>query len=75
VLYCCAVVQGPKKTVRMNYANEVKLFGKWSYEGVSLGDISLEDFIAVKPKDMVYLPHTGACIGAFCRLMQVPPAA
>jgi len=42
----------------MNYANEVKLFGKWSYEGVSLGDISLEDFIAVKPKDMVYLPHT-----------------
>jgi small subunit ribosomal protein S5e len=40
------------------YANEVKLFGKWSYEGVSLDDISLEDFIAVKPKDQVYLPHT-----------------
>lgn len=37
---------------------ETKLFGKWSYEGVSLGDISLEDFIAVKAKDAVYLPHT-----------------
>lgn len=42
----------------MSYATDIKLFGKWSYEGVSLGDISLEDFIAIKPKDQVYLPHT-----------------
>lgn len=41
-----------------SYANEVRLFGKWSYEGINLGDISLEDFVAVKSKDMVYLPHT-----------------
>jgi small subunit ribosomal protein S5e len=40
------------------YANEVRLFGKWTYEGVTLDDISLEDFIAVKAKDQVYLPHT-----------------
>jgi len=52
------MVNPARSKIRMNYANEVKLFGKWSYEGVSLGDISLEDFIAVKPKDMVYLPHT-----------------
>jgi small subunit ribosomal protein S5e len=37
---------------------EVKLFGKWSYEGIALGDVSLEDFIAVKAKDAVFLPHT-----------------
>lgn len=42
----------------MAYASEVKLFGKWSYEGLLLGDISLEDFVAIKPKDQVYLPHT-----------------
>ena len=39
-------------------AQEVKLFGKWSYEGVSVGDITLEDFIALKPKDHVFIPHT-----------------
>lgn len=42
------------------YADDVKLFGKWSYEGLNLNDISLEDYIAVKAKDVVYLPHTGA---------------
>lgn len=41
------------------YANQVKLFGKWSYEEVALDDISLEDFIAVKAKDSVFVPHTG----------------
>jgi small subunit ribosomal protein S5e len=39
-------------------ANELKLFGKWSYEGLTVGDISVEDFIALKPKDHVYVPHT-----------------
>ena len=34
-------------------ANEIKLFGKWAYEGVTVGDLSVEDFIALKPKDHV----------------------
>lgn len=41
-----------------NYANEVKLFGKWTYDGVQVNDISVDDFIAVKAKDQVYVPHT-----------------
>ena len=36
-------------------ANEIKLFGKWGYEGVTVGDLSVEDFIALKPKDHVSL--------------------
>ena len=39
-------------------ATEVKLFGKWSFEDVECNDISLEDYIAVKPKYATYLPHT-----------------
>merc|ERR1711906_74831 len=39
-------------------ANEVKLFGKWSFQDVEVNDISLEDYIAVKPKFATYLPHT-----------------
>jgi len=37
---------------------DVKLFGKYSYEDVEVNDISLEDYIAVKPKFAVYVPHT-----------------
>jgi len=37
---------------------QIKLFRKWSYDDVSVDDISLEDYIAVKPKFAVYLPHT-----------------
>merc|ERR1712100_466800 len=36
----------------------IKLFRKWSYDDVTVDDISLEDYIAVKPKYAVYLPHT-----------------
>ncbi|GBF94325.1 40S ribosomal protein S5 [Raphidocelis subcapitata] len=39
-------------------AAEIKLFGKWSFEDVEVTDISLEDYIAVKPKFAVYVPHT-----------------
>jgi len=39
-------------------ANETKLFGKWSFEDVEVTDISLEDYIAVKPKFAVSIPHT-----------------
>merc|ERR1712227_82529 len=34
-----------------NYASEVKLFGRWSFEDVEVKDISLEDYIACKPKN------------------------
>ncbi len=35
---------------------EIRLFGKWSYEGVEVRDPSLKRYISLKP---VYLPHTG----------------
>ncbi|WP_428727271.1 30S ribosomal protein S7 [Thermogladius sp.] len=35
---------------------EIKLFGKWSYDGVVVRDPSLKRYISLKP---VYLPHTG----------------
>jgi len=37
---------------------DVKLFGKWSFDDVEVNDIALEDYIAVKPKFAVYVPHT-----------------
>merc|ERR1712023_249268 len=38
---------------------EVKLFNKWTYDGVVVNDISLEDYIAVKKqRHHTYLPHT-----------------
>jgi len=42
----------------MAYANDVKLFGKWSYDEIEVNDMALEDYIAVKPKVAVYVPHT-----------------
>ena len=39
-------------------ATEVMLFGKWSYDDVEVTDISLVDYIAVKPKNATFLPHT-----------------
>lgn len=35
---------------------EIKLFGKWSFEGVDVRDPSLKKYISLKP---VWLPHTG----------------
>lgn len=40
------------------FANEVRLFGKWTYDAVAVNDISVDDFIAVKSKDQVFVPHT-----------------
>merc|ERR1712080_267689 len=37
---------------------EIKLFGKWSCDEVSVSDISLQDYIAVKEKYAKYLPHS-----------------
>ena len=40
-------------------ASDVKLFGKWTYDDVEVTDIALDDWIAVKPEQAVYVPHTG----------------
>jgi small subunit ribosomal protein S5e len=40
-------------------ATEIKLFGKWSFDDVEVNDISLEDYIAVKPKYAKFTAHTG----------------
>lgn len=38
---------------------EIKLFGKWSYADVNVGDISVQDFVAVKNRPaQVFVPHT-----------------
>ncbi|KAA6402402.1 MAG: putative 40S ribosomal protein S5-2 [Streblomastix strix] len=39
-------------------AEEVKLFGKWTYEGIDVNDLSLMDYIPVK-NAKTFLPHTG----------------
>jgi len=41
-------------------ANEIKLFNKWSFDDVTISDISLTDYMAVKQKFRfyAYLPHT-----------------
>lgn len=39
--------------------NDVKLFNRWSFDGVEVQDISLNDYIGVNPdKHATYLPHT-----------------
>eukprot|EP00798_Chlamydomonas_sp_ICE-L_P024871 gene24871-10531_t len=56
----------PPPTLSLNIVNmavdsapaDIKLFGKWSFDDVEVTDISLEDYIAVKPKFAVYVPHT-----------------
>merc|ERR1712216_1038440 len=40
------------------FATDVKLFGRWSYEDVEVQDISLQDYIAVGRKYAQFLPHT-----------------
>ncbi|KAM0888469.1 hypothetical protein ACQ4PT_028300 [Festuca glaucescens] len=38
---------------------DVKLFDRWSFDGVQVADISLNDYVAVNPtKNATYLPHT-----------------
>jgi small subunit ribosomal protein S5e len=39
--------------------SEVKLFNKWQLDEVNVGDVSLLDYIPVKGKHAVYVPHTG----------------
>lgn len=37
---------------------EVKLFKRWSFEDVRVNDLALDDYIAVKPKNATFVPHT-----------------
>lgn len=37
---------------------DIKLFGKWTFEDVEIRDISLEDYIACGRYHATYLPHT-----------------
>jgi small subunit ribosomal protein S5e len=39
---------------------DVKLFSKWSLTDVTVSDMSLQDYIAVKDKYSRYIPHSGA---------------
>merc|ERR1712166_68083 len=39
-------------------ATEIKLFGRWSFEDVTVSEIPLTDYIAVKPKYATFVPHT-----------------
>merc|ERR1712134_87984 len=39
-------------------ATEIKLFNKYSFEDVAVQDIALKDYIACKPANAVYLPHS-----------------
>jgi len=41
-----------------SFATEVKVFNKWSTEDLNVTDVSLVDFIGVKGKHAVFLPHT-----------------
>jgi len=40
------------------FATEVRLFNKWPLEEVVVEDVSLADFVSVKGKHAVFLPHT-----------------
>jgi len=37
---------------------EAKLFGKWEFSDIEVGDVSLSDYIACKGPHATYLPHT-----------------
>jgi small subunit ribosomal protein S5e len=39
-------------------STDVKLFNKWSFEGNECPDISLQDYLAIKPQNALYVPHT-----------------
>merc|ERR1712195_312634 len=38
--------------------NEIKLFDKYTYDDVTVSDMALTDYLAVKTSDAVYLPHS-----------------
>lgn len=40
------------------FADQVKLFKKWSFEDIEVSDLCLLDFMAIRNTGAVYLPHT-----------------
>lgn len=54
---CSPFVRAPPR-LPVTMATEVKLFNRWSFEDVEVKDIALIDYIAVKQKYAVFLPHT-----------------
>lgn len=44
--------------VATNEWPEIKIFGRWSCDEITISDISLQDYIAVKEKFARYLPHS-----------------
>nr|WCZ58414.1 40S ribosomal protein S5 [Paratrimastix eleionoma] len=44
---------------------EVKLFNKWSFEGVQCDDIGITDYVAVKTAK-IYVPHTAGRYASQC---------
>merc|ERR1719235_2291204 len=39
-------------------AQEIKLFDKYSFEDITVSDMALTDYLAIKPSDACYLPHS-----------------
>merc|ERR1712183_1210223 len=39
-------------------ASEVKLFDKYAFDEITVSDMALTDYIAVKPADACYIPHS-----------------
>merc|ERR1711916_285452 len=37
---------------------EIKLFGKWSFEDLNMGDIALRDYMAISQKAQQFIPHS-----------------
>merc|ERR1712093_841920 len=50
----------PPCTMALATATEVKLFNRWTFDDVTVSDMSLTGYIAVKqkPKYYTFLPHT-----------------
>jgi small subunit ribosomal protein S5e len=40
------------------FANEVKMWSKWSSEGIHVEDVSVQDYIPIKGRFNVFIPHT-----------------
>merc|ERR1712216_133253 len=39
-------------------ASEVKLFDKYAFDEITVSDMALTDYLAVKPADACYIPHS-----------------
>ncbi|KAJ6923877.1 40S ribosomal protein S5-like [Populus alba x Populus x berolinensis] len=52
-----AVVAPPNPEVNEPH-HDVKLFNRWTFEDITVNDISLADYIGVQAKHATYVPHT-----------------